>query len=165
MIKGTPASCHEKRIVTTGPSRTQEVGRRIGEGLGPGSVVALTGELGSGKTCFAKGICAGLGIPRNKVISPTFTFVNEYQGRLPVLHLDLYRLDDALSGLELGIPDYLARGASGVVIAEWAERILPLLPDDYLGVDILISSPRKREIRLYARGDAYRRLLRRLGYL
>jgi len=165
MIGETPVSCHGRSIVTTGPSRTQDVGRRIGEGLGPGSVVALTGELGSGKTCFAKGLCAGLGIPSKQVNSPTFTFVNEHRGRLPVLHLDLYRLEDSLAGLELGIPDYLAREASGVLIAEWADRILPLLPDTYLGVEILILSPRKREIRFDPRGDAYCRQLRELQYL
>jgi len=122
------------------------------------------GELGSGKTCFAKGLCAGLGIPERGVISPTFTLVNEYKGRLPVLHLDLYRLEDALSGLELGLPDYLARGASGVVIAEWADRILPLLPENRLSVEILILSPRKRELRLCARGEVYCQLLKSPGY-
>jgi len=151
-------------IVTKGPAQTQEVGQRIGEFLEPGSVVALIGELGSGKTCFAKGLCAGLGVPKSKVISPTFAFVNEYRGRFPVFHLDLYRLEDALSGLELGIPDYLARGMSGVVVAEWADRILPLLPDRYLGVEMVILSARKREIRLSARGSAYCEILRRLGY-
>ncbi len=164
MTETTSLSCKRTSVASASPSRTQEVGREIGEGLGPGSVVAIIGELGSGKTCFAKGVCAGLGIPKKRVISPTFAFVNEYEGRLPVLHLDLYRLDDTLSGLELGIPDYLARGASGVVIAEWADRILPLLPDRYLAVEILVLSPRKREIRLCARGDMYCRLLQRLGY-
>lgn len=165
MIKYAPAPGKLSHIITKGPSATQEVGRRIGERLEPGSAIALMGELGCGKTCFAKGVCAGLGIPVKQVNSPTFTFVNEYRGRLPVLHLDLYRLENALAGLDLGIQDYLARAASGVVIAEWADRILPLLPDTYLGVEILILSPRKREIRFDPRGDAYRRLLHELQYL
>ena len=136
-----------------------ELGRRIGERLRRGSIVALIGELGCGKTCFTKGLCAGLGIPRRCVNSPTFTLVNEYDGRLPVLHLDLYRVENVPAGLEVGILDYLARAESGVAIIEWADRVLPLLPNDYLAVEFTVLSARKRQITLAGIGDTYCKLL------
>jgi len=135
-------------LVTANPSATMELGRRIGEKLRRGSTIALLGELGCGKTCFTKGLCAGLGISRRCVNSPTFTLVNEYRGRLPVLHLDLYRVENVSAGLELGILDYLTRAESGVAIIEWADRVLPLLPNDYLAVEFTVISARKRQITL-----------------
>lgn len=150
----------EKRsFVTGGPSATQDLGRRLGEKLSPGSIVALIGELGSGKTCFTKGLCAGLGIPKRRVNSPTFAFVNEYPGRLPVLHLDLYRIEDVGMALELGILDYLQQAKSGVLIIEWADRIRALLSNSHLTVDFSVLSPRRREIVLAAFGEGFRKLL------
>ena len=147
----------EKRsIITNSPSATVDLGRRIGEKLGPGSVVALTGELGSGKTCFTKGLCAGLGLPEKEVTSPTFAFVNEYQGRLPVMHIDLYRIEGVDAALELGILDYLQRARLGVAIIEWADRIDSLLSDTYLRVRFSVISPRKREIVLGGFGQKFR---------
>ena len=147
-------------LVTRGPGTTRELGRRIGEQLRAGSVIALVGELGCGKTCFAKGICAGLGIPRREVNSPTFAFANEYRGRLPVLHLDLYRIDGVPAGLEVGVMDYLARAEKGAAIIEWADRVLPLLTDNRLLVEFDVLSPRKRRLRLAARGRRFARMLR-----
>ena len=155
-----------KRLcLTSSPSATQELGRRIGEKLGTGSIIALIGELGCGKTCFTKGLCAGLGIPKRSVNSPTFAFVNEYEGRLPVFHMDLYRLENAAMGLDVGILDYLSRAASGVAIIEWADKILPLLPDNHLAVEFSVLSPRKREIVLTAFGESFGKLLDELGNL
>lgn len=154
----------ERRLfVTGGPAATQALGRRIGERLFPGSVVALIGELGSGKTCFTKGLCAGLGISPRCVNSPTFAFVNEYKGRLPVLHLDLYRIETAEMALEVGILDYLDRAGSGVAIIEWADKVLPLLADGYLVVRFSVLSARKREIRLTALGREFGQLLGEMG--
>jgi tRNA threonylcarbamoyladenosine biosynthesis protein TsaE len=135
------------------------LGRRIGGLLGRGSVVALVGELGCGKTCFAKGLCAGLGIPGRQVTSPTFTLVNEYAGRLPVLHLDLYRIENVTGALEAGILDYLTGAERGVVIIEWAERAAPLLPDDRLEAAFTIISARKRQIVLTGFGPGYSRIM------
>lgn len=151
-------------MVTSGPSATIELGRRIGERLSGSSIVALIGELGCGKTCFAKGLCSGLGIPRKRVNSPTFTIVNEYAGRLPVLHLDLYRVEDVRAGLEMGILDYLARAQPGVAIIEWADRVLPLLPDNYLAVEFAILSNRRRQITLTAIGAKYGRFIKKVSY-
>ncbi len=149
-------------LITRGPAATRELGQRIGEQLKAGSVIALIGELGCGKTCLTKGLCAGLGIPKRQVNSPTFAFVNEYQGRLLVLHLDLYRIDDAYAGLDLGIMDYLVRAEKGVAIIEWADKVLPLLPDDRLVVQFDVLSARKRQLELTARGKRFSRIVRGL---
>jgi tRNA threonylcarbamoyladenosine biosynthesis protein TsaE len=149
-------------LITRGPAATRELGQRIGEQLKAGSVIALIGELGCGKTCFTKGLCGGLGIPKKQVNSPTFAFVNEYQGRLLVLHLDLYRIDDVPAGLDVGIMDYLARAEKGVAIIEWADKVLPLLPDDRLVVQFDVLSPRKRQLELTAHGKRFGRILREL---
>ena len=159
MRKTVPRMKRRLSLATANPSATTELGRRIGKRLFPGSIVALVGELGCGKTCLTKGLCAGLGIPRRCVNSPTFTLVNEYDGRLPVLHLDLYRVENVPAGLEVGILDYLARAESGVAIIEWADRVLPLLPNDYLAVEFTVLSARKRQITLTGIGDRYAELL------
>jgi tRNA threonylcarbamoyladenosine biosynthesis protein TsaE len=149
-------------LITRGPLATRELGQRIGQQLRAGSVIALIGELGCGKTCFTKGLCAGLGIPKKQVNSPTFAFVNEYQGRLLVLHLDLYRIDDASAGLDLGIMDYLARAEKGVAIIEWADKVLPLLPDDRMVVQFEVLSPRKRQLELTSCGKRFSKIIREL---
>ena len=146
-------------LITRGPTATRELGQRIGQQLKAGSVIALIGELGCGKTCFTKGLCAGLGIPGKQVNSPTFAFVNEYQGRLLVLHLDLYRIDDMSAGLDVGIMDCLARTEKGVAIIEWADRVLPLLPEDRLAVRFDVLSARKRQLELTARGKRFGRII------
>ena len=150
-------------LITRGPSATRELGQTIGDQLKAGSVIALIGELGCGKTCFTKGLCAGLGIPKKQVNSPTFAFVNEYRGRFLVLHLDLYRIDDVPAGLDVGIMDYLARAEKGVAIIEWADKVLPLLPDDRLMVQFDVLSARKRQLELTAHGKRFGRIVRELG--
>ncbi len=145
------------------PAATFNLGRRIGERLYPGSVLALIGELGCGKTLLTKGVCAGLGVPERQVNSPTFVLVNEYSGRLPVFHIDLYRLGDLVDEIEIGIWDYLARAEQGVMVVEWAEKLLPLLPDDYCRVQFTVLSARKRQIALSGCGARCSKLLRELG--
>jgi tRNA threonylcarbamoyladenosine biosynthesis protein TsaE len=154
----------EKRLfVTASPSATQDLGKRIGEKLGPGSIVALIGELGCGKTCFTKGLCAGLGISRREVNSPSFTYVNEYKGRLPVFHADLYRAEDMDTILEVGLVDYLRQAEAGVAVIEWAEKILPLLPDSYLEVNFSALSSRARQITIIGYGERFNELIGELG--
>jgi tRNA threonylcarbamoyladenosine biosynthesis protein TsaE len=131
---------------THSPAETEAVGRRLAEQLQPGDVVALTGELGAGKTCLVKGIAAGLGIAET-VTSPTFTIIHEYGGgRLPLYHVDLYRLDTPEQALAVGIEDYLT--GNGITVIEWAEKIEPLLPARALRVRISISDDTARRIEL-----------------
>ena len=150
-------------FLSNSPATTFSFGRRVGEGLGVGSIIALIGELGCGKTLFTKGICAGLGVPERYVNSPTFVLVNEYGGRLPVFHMDLYQLGTESDVIELGIIDYLTRAESGVMIVEWAEKILSLLPDDVLKVNFQILSARKRRIEFITSSDKYMNLLEGLS--
>ncbi len=150
-------------FVSNSPIATFNFGRRLGKRLGAGSIIALIGELGCGKTLFTRGICAGLDVPDRRVNSPTFVLVNEYSGRFPVFHMDLYRLSSIAEEFEIGVLDYLARAESGVIIVEWAEKVLSLLPDDYLKVQFKVLSARKRDMVLSGFGDRFDGLLKELG--
>ena len=120
--------------ITKGEGQTEELGRRLGERLAGGAVVAFTGDLGAGKTAFTRGLARGLGI-QERVTSPTFTIVNEYEGgRLPLFHFDLYRLGSWEELYDIGWEDYLARG--GVCAVEWSQRAEELLEEDTIRVDI-----------------------------
>jgi tRNA threonylcarbamoyladenosine biosynthesis protein TsaE len=147
------------------PAATSALGKKIGGLLGAGSVVALIGELGCGKTLLTRGVGAGLGVPLRQVNSPSFVLVNEYRGRLPVFHLDLYRIAGEADGVELDIADYLRRAASGVMIIEWAEKILPLLPAATLKVDFEVLSARKRCITFSSTAKRFAGLFKELKTL
>ena len=146
-------------VTTRSPAETQNLGRRMGQRLQAGSVVALVGELGCGKTCFTQGLCMGLDISTQYVNSPTFTFINEYSGRLPVYHFDLYRADDADTILDIGVEDTLLRALDGVAVIEWAEKIAPILQEDRLEAKFSVLSPEEREITFTAIGDRFQELL------
>jgi tRNA threonylcarbamoyladenosine biosynthesis protein TsaE len=149
--------------ISSSPAATAILGEKTGRILREGSVVALIGELGSGKTLLTRGICEGLGVPLRRVNSPTFVLVNEYQGRMPVFHMDMYQLKTESDAVELDIIDYMARARSGVVIVEWAEKILSMLPDDLLRVDLQILSENKRKIEFSSSGEAYAGLFKELS--
>ena len=120
--------------VTNSPEETESAGARLAQRLKPGAVVAFTGDLGAGKTAFVRGMARGLGIS-DRVTSPTFTIVNEYEGgRLPLFHFDMYRLGSADELFDIGWEDYLARG--GVCAVEWSENIAGALEDGCIRVDI-----------------------------
>ncbi len=120
--------------VTNSPEETEQLGCRLGRCLGPGAVVAFTGDLGAGKTAFTRGLAQGLGISE-QVTSPTFTIVNEYEGgRLPLFHFDMYRLGSSQELFDIGWEDYLTRG--GVCAVEWSENVADALEPDTIYVDI-----------------------------
>ena len=147
------------------PAATSALGKKMAKHLTAGSVVALIGELGCGKTLLTRGICAGLDVPLRQVNSPTFVLVNEYKGRLPVFHLDLYRIGSAADGVELGITDYLRRAQAGIMIIEWAEKILPLLPSGILKVEFEVLSARQRRILFSMKGSKYVSLFEEMSKL
>ena len=121
-------------LLSHSPEDTEDIGARLAEQLEPGAVVAFTGDLGAGKTAFTRGLARGLGIP-DRITSPTFTIVNEYEGgRLPLFHFDLYRMDSPEELFDIGWEDYLARG--GVCAVEWSENIADALEEDAIRVDI-----------------------------
>jgi tRNA threonylcarbamoyladenosine biosynthesis protein TsaE len=139
--------------------RTRGIGRRIGEAAAPGTVLALVGELGAGKTQLAKGVAEGLGVP-SVVNSPTFVLMNEHVGRLRLYHIDAYRLDDPEDAVAAGLID--ERQAGGVVVIEWADRIRDWLPLNRIEVEIRAPSADQdlRELQWTAIGDAHVRLAR-----
>lgn len=142
----TQTLIRESRTFTTeSREETLDFGAELAQRLGPGSVIALIGDLGSGKTCLTQGICAGLGI-KDYVTSPTFTLINEYQGRLQVYHFDFYRIDDSAEVLELGCDEYFY--GTGVCIIEWAEKILSHLPEDRMEIRINRLGETKREFHI-----------------
>lgn len=132
-------------FATAGPAETVGLGRRIADRLKPGDVVAFYGELGSGKTTMIKGICAGLGVTET-VKSPSFVIVTEYEGRLPVYHIDLYRLTDSQALNPVGLDSYLY--GNGVCLIEWAERAGNLLPAETVRIRLEVSGEQSRRIQV-----------------
>jgi tRNA threonylcarbamoyladenosine biosynthesis protein TsaE len=138
----------ETFTVTTHSDReTIALGRKLGALLEDGDMVALVGELGSGKTWFTKGIALGLGIGGNEVItSPSFALVNEYEGKVPFFHMDVYRLGSLSEFLSAGLEEFLHQ--SGVVAMEWADRWPEILPKKRIKVEFVILDGSRREITL-----------------
>ncbi len=143
------------------PEQTQLLGSYLGKLARRADVFLLTGELGTGKTCLVQGIARGLNVKEN-AFSPSFVILRQYQGRLPLYHIDLYRLDciDEIAGL--GLEDYFYGG--GVCVVEWAEKGLQLLPQDNLIISIryVVASPTGRSIRLRPQGQRYNQLVKQL---
>jgi len=135
-------------------SETEALGCRLGRLLGPGAVIAYTGDLGAGKTAFTRGLAAGLEIPE-RVTSPTFNIVHEYEGgRLPLFHFDMYRLGSSDELFDIGWEDYLARG--GVCAVEWSENVDDALDEDTIRIDIRRGdSDEQRCIRISNAPDAF----------
>jgi tRNA threonylcarbamoyladenosine biosynthesis protein TsaE len=123
-------------ITTRSAYETEHLAAGLAGNLRAGSLVALYGDLGAGKTCFIRGLARGLAVTRT-VHSPTFTLINEYPGRLPLFHMDLYRIRDADEALDFGLDDYLF--GEGVCAIEWAERIEKLLPPHTIRVTMTMG--------------------------
>lgn len=135
-----------------------ELGRLLGERLEPGDVLALRGELGAGKTLLTRGIARGLGVPSEvRVTSPTFTFINEYDGRLRLYHLDLYRLGD-IDELET-LPWREALFGVGVAVVEWPERMEELLPEERWEIRINVTGDESRSVAIRPSGERNRKRL------
>lgn len=145
-------------IITKSPEETARIGMMLGALLKAGDIVCLQGELGAGKTCFAKGVARGMGI-ESPVTSPTFTLVNEYHGELTLYHLDVYRLNGPFEMDDLGYEEFFY--GEGVTLVEWAERVREVLPEERL--EVLINRDTEgedfREIRMIPHGDRYRLLV------
>jgi tRNA threonylcarbamoyladenosine biosynthesis protein TsaE len=142
---------------TNSVEQTLELGKILGSVIQGGAVLALSGNLGSGKTHLTQGIAIGLGIDRKLVNSPTFALVQEYAGRVPVFHFDTYRLRSIDEFLELGFDEYLA--ANGVCIIEWADRVISVLPDERLTICIWVENENSRRFDWQAGGDRSERNL------
>ena len=144
-------------LVSGGPDETRAIGRRIGSSALAGTVLALTGELGAGKTQLAKGVAEGMGVT-SVVNSPTFVLMNEHVGRLRLFHIDAYRLGDPEEASAAGLLD--ERHAEGVTVIEWADRLDGWLPAERLEVHLETppDAPMRRILRWTARGAAHEEL-------
>lgn len=130
-------------IISRSEAETSNAGEKLAEILRAGDVVAFYGELGAGKTAFIRGMARGLGLTA-RVSSPTFTIVNEYLGKIPLFHFDMYRLKDADELFEIGWEDYLERG--GVCAVEWSENVAGAFPPETISVRIEKTAENGREI-------------------
>src|SRR4030042_5940259 len=145
------------------PSETIRIGKHIGSLLLPGDVVALVGELGTGKTQFVKGLAAGIraGSPAD-ISSPSFTLINEYSGKVPFYHIDLCRLKREKDAEELGMEEYF-RG-EGITAVEWADKIPSLLPPEILWIHIRYIGNHTRSFEIIAKGKRYEEILKSLEF-
>lgn len=146
-------------VESKSPEETAALGKRIGERCGPGTLLALVGDLGAGKTRFVKGLAAGLGIDEAQVTSPTFVLMNLHRGRIPLAHFDLYRLD-SVDLPSLGFYDVRDEG---VVVMEWADKTDEKLLGDHLRVEFALTGENSRRLMLHARGERSAKLLEALN--
>jgi tRNA threonylcarbamoyladenosine biosynthesis protein TsaE len=154
-------------VIAHTAAEMQALGERLGRVLRVGDVVALVGPLGAGKTTFVQGLARGAGVPADRhVASPTFALVNEHPGRVPVVHADLYRINDRIELRELGLDDAFDRAA---VAIEWLDRFPDVAPADRLEITIAIADvgvhvgDSARQVRLAGTGPRGQALLRALG--
>ena len=132
-------------VISGNPEETFFIGKTIGENLTVTDIVALIGELGSGKTCLTQGIARGIGVPEgSQITSPSFTLINEYEGRLVLYHFDLYRLTGTRDIEDMGYEEYLF--GDGVSVIEWADKIKDILPEQTLFISLKYLDENNREI-------------------
>jgi len=141
-------------------AETVALGAKLGSMLQPGDIIALTGELGAGKTTLTKGIARGAGVEA-EVYSPTFTLIHEHRGRIPFYHVDLYRLESENLMPDIGIEEYLY--GSGVTVIEWSERMGSLLPDSALRVRLSADDDTGREIELSSSSPRWTDVIKELA--
>jgi tRNA threonylcarbamoyladenosine biosynthesis protein TsaE len=147
-------------IVSEGPEQTWRIAEQLGLKLGAGDTVCLYGDLGAGKTSFSYGLALGLEVKEKYITSPTFAFVNEYEGRVPFYHIDLYRLKGADELHSIGFEEYL--GSDGVTVIEWAERAEDELPTERLSVYLTFVDESRREIAFLGEGQRYQKFVAEL---
>ena len=147
------------KIITKTPQELAYLGGRMAQLLQPGDFLALDGDLGAGKTLFTQGLAQGLEVAE-EISSPTFTIIHEYEsGRLPLYHMDVYRIKQPEEMYDLGYEEYFY--GNGITVVEWAQLIAELLPEEYLGIEITIV-PEGRELRFSPYGAHYEHILEEL---
>lgn len=149
-------------ITSRNPEETFHIGKIIGRNLTAKDVVALIGELGTGKTCITQGIARGLDVPNEYLItSPSFTLINEYQGRIMLYHFDLYRLSKVSEMDAMGYEEYFF--GNGVSVIEWADRVKDILPDDTLFIGMSYADESTRNIIISGKKEKIAVMLKHLG--
>lgn len=150
----------ERRVTTKSAEETVALGRFLGERAQAGWVIGLSGDLGAGKTTFTRGVAAGAGADPAGVTSPTFTFLHVYAGRIPVYHLDLYRLDSEAQIRDLGVDEYV--GGDGVAVVEWFENVPGFLPASRIEARLTVTKADERNILFRGTTPEWDALLREL---
>jgi tRNA threonylcarbamoyladenosine biosynthesis protein TsaE len=141
---------------------TTALGRRLGNLLFPGAIVALIGPLGAGKTHLVRAIAEGLGIRDSRAVSsPTFVLIQEYAARLPIYHFDAYRLRSEAEFFDLGVSEYFE--GDGVCLVEWADRVAGALPPEHLRITLAVTGETARRAAVEGHGERYEALVRDLG--
>jgi len=147
-------------MVSPTPQHTERIGSVLGKMLEGGEIIALSGELGSGKTTLVRGIAHGMGFNRDEIASPSFTLINEYDGPLPLFHIDLYRLEGERDLYEIGYEEYV--GGNGAVVIEWADKVPQAVPKECLWITLKYLDDKRREIVMWAEGEKYDKLIEEL---
>lgn len=148
------------KIISKSAEQTYKLGECLGKVLKPGDIICLTGDLGAGKTAFTKGIGIGLDIAEF-ITSPTYTIINEYNGRIPLFHFDVYRLEGVEEMYELGYEEYFF--GDGAVVIEWADIVKDIIPQERLWITILRGKEEDtREVMFDASGDRYQKVIKEL---
>jgi len=149
------------RITSKGIDDTVQLGEMLGKLLEPGDVIAFIGDLGAGKTTMIKGIALGLGVKdKHKVKSPTFSLMHHYKGRIPVYHIDAYRLESAQELINIG-SDELFFG-DGVSLVEWADNVIESLPEEYLQIVITLTTENGRNIEISCKGKRHEKFIEKI---
>ena len=152
-------------LVSKSPEETAAIGEKIGRLFSTGTVICLHGDLGAGKTLFVKNLAVGLDIAE-EVTSPTFNIMNVYEGRLPLYHFDLYRLEQEYELEDIGFFDYVDE-PDGIVVIEWADKFVECLPEDYilLSIERVGEAPTERKLVFDIRGSRYSALMKEVEAL
>jgi tRNA threonylcarbamoyladenosine biosynthesis protein TsaE len=143
----------QRTVASSSPERTFALGVALGRVLFPGAFVGLAGDLGAGKTHFARGVAEGAGVPKSEVSSPTFAIVYPYRGRIPLYHADLYRLADEDELYATGFFDLI--GGDGAVLVEWIDQIPSAAPADHLRIRLETTGDDTRTLHVNASGEAH----------
>ena len=147
------------KIYLENEEKTREIGSKLGELLTPKSVICLIGDLGAGKTTMTQSLARALGVD-DYITSPTFTIVNEYEGRMPLYHFDVYRIGSSEEMYDIGFDEYI--DGDGVCIIEWANLIEDILPDEYLYIEMNYKET-GREMILTPKGEKYEEIVKELS--
>lgn len=149
------------KFISNNPKDTEKLGYKLGKSLKSGDILCLLGDLGAGKTALTKAIAKGLGID-DYVTSPTFTIINEYNGRLPLYHFDVYRLTSIEELYDLGYEEYFY--SNGITIIEWADKIEEILPEDTINIHINRTlNQNEREIIFTGKGKRFNQIIKELN--
>ena len=149
------------KIETRNPKETMRLGEYLAQGLKGGDILCLSGDLGSGKTTFVKGLAHGLKIDEKKVNSPTFVLMNVYEGKLPLYHFDFYRFEDPKEIVGIGYDEFLY--GKGVAVIEWAERFGTLMPPERLEIKLSHSGDDSRTLEFIPHGEKYNTLIKKIN--